>query len=118
MRKPTVLLALAILAGSTASAQAIVATQQAGAVARSRAVTLDLKGVTLRTALDEISRQSGEVIGISADAYGARTKVDVRVRGVSAYDAVRAAIQGTNFKIQTTDAGRRIGRKRICYKCE
>lgn len=106
MSRFKLLFALAvIMAGSNVPAQAVLATQTSLS-SNARTVTLDLQGVALRKVLDEISRQSGQPIGISVDADNTPTKINIVVRNVSALDAVRAAVRGTGFKTQTNNSGK------------
>lgn len=71
----------------------------------SRAVTLSLRNVPLREALEAVARQSGVVVSVGEPALAADVKVNVNAKGLTARDAVNQILIGTGFRAQTSAVG-------------
>ncbi len=79
--------------------------QMIAAVSQVRQVTLDLRNVTLKKALDEVARQSGAQIAIGKDAILDTRKINVSIGPVSAVDAIHAVLKETGLVVQSSSTG-------------
>lgn len=102
MKSLVVLTFFLAIVTSTPDAQTIIA--QTGA-SSGRKITLAMKGVTLKQALDEISRQSGTPVAIGREALGSKQRIDVNVRDVSALEAVSAVVKRTGLVVRVVSTG-------------
>lgn len=66
-----------------------------------RAVTLDLRNVTVREALQEVEHQSGVHLYYSRWAVPVERRVSLRVQAVSAENALRRILTGTGVEVRS-----------------
>ncbi len=73
-----------------------------------RRIAVDLRGATVREALDAVAREGGLLIGYSADAARARGSVSLHVEGMPVRDALARVLEGTPFAAYVSLNGRQI----------
>ncbi len=103
----TVLLTVTVFAGTRlAAAQQTLASADRGAwvpaatstiAAMQRRIAVDLRGASLREAIDQIAQRAGMIVGYSNEVTTSRVHVSLHVDGISVAQAVGQALMGTGL---------------------
>jgi TonB-linked SusC/RagA family outer membrane protein len=106
-----VLVVNAQVAGASASTSGTRRAPQAAPTARQvtspldRRVTLDLKNVTLASALDEISRQGHLDLSFTDEVVPSGPHITIKMADVTVRDALERVLRGTGVKVEMTQSG-------------